>query len=471
MKKTELNSICRSNFRSPILFILAFTFALSGLLIILHNNSINKQTYANELLADRYSKNIESNLKGNIDFLNLLAIELSENNLSESVFQEKVNNYLKNHPEFINITWVDSNFTIKSVCPLEENSHIIGLNIELPIPKETSRLAQKEKKAIYTQAFDAIQGESSFEVWIPAFNENKFRGLFAAVYSSKNVINTWIDIEKYSNTCFSLLNNEDVIIAESSKKKFDTNVIYAQKSLSSLNNGMKLQVKSEITSPFSPPIIITIIFLFILIFGIAYTLLRLKNTQFSLKKNELILLKQNKDLINTKKNLRNTFDISPSIICKANINTGYFVEANKAVNKILGYSNKEFTSKPFIDFVHPDDRQKTIDEALDQMKGKKTSSFENRYLCKNGLYKWIAWHGTKADENGISTAVGSDIHVRKLAEQELTKHRENLEELVKERTKELETKNKELERFNNLFVDREFKINDLKNEINKLKNR
>lgn len=67
----------------------------------MHNNSINKQTYANELLADRYSKMIELNLKGNIDFLNLLTIKLAEGNLSESVFQEKVNNYLKNHPEFI----------------------------------------------------------------------------------------------------------------------------------------------------------------------------------------------------------------------------------------------------------------------------------------------------------------------------------------------------------------------------------
>jgi len=53
--------------------------------------------------------------------------------------------------------------------------------------------------------------------------------------------------------------------------------------------------------------------------------------------------------------------------------------------------------------------------------------------------------------------VVSDITDRKQAEQELVEYRENLEDLVKERTKELEDKNKELERFNDLFVDREFR--------------
>jgi len=67
--------------------------------------------------------------------------------------------------------------------------------------------------------------------------------------------------------------------------------------------------------------------------------------------------------------------------------------------------------------------------------------------------------------------VVSDITDRKQAEQELVEYRENLEDLVKERTKELEDKNKELERFNDLFVDREFRIKELKDQIKKLENK
>jgi len=129
-------------------------------------------------------------------------------------------------------------------------------------------------------------------------------------------------------------------------------------------------------------------------------------------------------------NLKNTFDTSPSIICKADLNTSCFIEANQAVTRLLGYSVEEFTSRPFMEFIHPDDRQQSVDESSDQLKGKETTFFENRYLCKDGSYKWLAWHGTKADENGIVTAIGSDISERKLAEIQLIESEEKLKIII-----------------------------------------
>jgi PAS domain S-box-containing protein len=130
------------------------------------------------------------------------------------------------------------------------------------------------------------------------------------------------------------------------------------------------------------------------------------------------------------KNLKNTFDISPSIICKANLNTGYFIEANEAVTRILGYSVEEFTSKPLFEFIHPDDRQKTIDEIERQQKGNKTTFFENRYLCKDGSYRWMAWHASKAGENGIVTAIASDINERKIIEKEISATKQFYESII-----------------------------------------
>ena len=63
---------------------------------------------------------------------------------------------------------------------------------------------------------------------------------------------------------------------------------------------------------------------------------------------------------------------------------------------------------------------------------------------------------------------GTDITERKLAEEELAKHREHLEELVKERTTELENKNAELRRFNKLFAGREFRIKELRDKVKEL---
>lgn len=121
-------------------------------------------------------------------------------------------------------------------------------------------------------------------------------------------------------------------------------------------------------------------------------------------------------LIETKTRLKKTFDLSPSIIGTIDINTNKFVDTNQAVTRILGYSHEEFTSKPFYHFIHPDDLNRTSQNVEEKLEGKSFDIFENRYLCKNGNYKWIAWQGTKPDENGIVTAIGSDITAKKKQE-------------------------------------------------------
>ncbi|HAT63621.1 MAG TPA: PAS domain-containing sensor histidine kinase, partial [Flavobacteriaceae bacterium] len=61
-----------------------------------------------------------------------------------------------------------------------------------------------------------------------------------------------------------------------------------------------------------------------------------------------------------------------------------------------------------------------------------------------------------------------DITDRKKVEDELEKHKNNLEELVKQRTEEVSLKNEELQRMNKLFVGRELKMKELKNLIKEL---
>ena len=63
-----------------------------------------------------------------------------------------------------------------------------------------------------------------------------------------------------------------------------------------------------------------------------------------------------------------------------------------------------------------------------------------------------------------------DITDRKQAELELIKHRDHLEELVEERTSELEDKNTDLQRFFDATVDRELRMKELNGEVETLKN-
>lgn len=55
----------------------------------------------------------------------------------------------------------------------------------------------------------------------------------------------------------------------------------------------------------------------------------------------------------------------------------------------------------------------------EQLKGKPVANFQNRYLCKDGTYKWLAWQATSADKNGKVYAVATNINDLKKAENAL----------------------------------------------------
>lgn len=84
------------------------------------------------------------------------------------------------------------------------------------------------------------------------------------------------------------------------------------------------------------------------------------------------------------------FRVSVGLLVTLDSN-GYFRHVNPAWGRLLGWSPEEMTAKPFIEFVHPDDRPATTAEAAALFEGKMTIRFDNRYQCKDGTYKWLAW--------------------------------------------------------------------------------
>jgi len=107
---------------------------------------------------------------------------------------------------------------------------------------------------------------------------------------------------------------------------------------------------------------------------------------------------------------------------------GAFLATNPATTKLLGYSKKEITAKPFIAFVHPDDRQNTLDEIKKQVELGSSLNFENRYLCKNNTYILLSWSASFREEEKITYATARDITKERLIEQELIKAKEKAEE-------------------------------------------
>ncbi len=111
------------------------------------------------------------------------------------------------------------------------------------------------------------------------------------------------------------------------------------------------------------------------------------------------------------------FTSSLDLIGSANFE-GYFTRLNPAWSALLGWSDEELMAQPFVDFVHPDDVESTNAEAAKLAQGAKTLHFENRYLCKDGSYKWIFWRTTPDMENQLLHFVARDVSEQRQVETE-----------------------------------------------------
>ena len=111
------------------------------------------------------------------------------------------------------------------------------------------------------------------------------------------------------------------------------------------------------------------------------------------------------------------FTISLDMLCHADFN-GYFKRLNPAWEKTLGFTLQELMSRPSIEFVHPDDRESTIHQNRDVKKGGTASLFENRYLCKDGSYRWLLWNAVADLEHEVIYSAARDITRRKEAAEE-----------------------------------------------------
>lgn len=96
-----------------------------------------------------------------------------------------------------------------------------------------------------------------------------------------------------------------------------------------------------------------------------------------------------------------------------------FKEINAAWERTLGWSKTELLEKSSLDLVHPDDNQASTEIIQQLMGGQTIFGFENRYLCKNGTYKWLSWNVYPLVDQQTMYAVTRDITERKRAEEEI----------------------------------------------------
>lgn len=131
----------------------------------------------------------------------------------------------------------------------------------------------------------------------------------------------------------------------------------------------------------------------------------------------------------------NFFNLTLDLLCVAGFD-GYFKTLNPTWEQTLGFTAAELLGRPIIAFVHPEDRRATMEATAQLTAGQDIVSFESRYLCKDGSYRWLMWNSVSAAEEQLIYAVAHDVTERKSNQEKLQRY-----------AKELARSNADLEQF------------------------
>ncbi|MFC3362074.1 PAS domain S-box protein [Pedobacter fastidiosus] len=114
--------------------------------------------------------------------------------------------------------------------------------------------------------------------------------------------------------------------------------------------------------------------------------------------------------------LNHIFRLAPDIISITDF-AGNFKKLNPAASRILGYSMEELLSRPFSDFLHPDEREETIVLLHGLRKSGKSYYIEEHYTTSDGRSKWLAWTSQPLEDEQLVYSVAKDITEKKELEE------------------------------------------------------
>ncbi|HMO03716.1 MAG TPA: PAS domain S-box protein [Kiritimatiellia bacterium] len=132
----------------------------------------------------------------------------------------------------------------------------------------------------------------------------------------------------------------------------------------------------------------------------------------------LVIAEDITDRKNTEEERRLFFHHAMDLMCIATMD-GRFEQVNPAFLETLGYTREELCSRPYADFVHPDDRTNTRHIARYLNEGGIVLSFENRYICKDGSIRWLTWNAGINHEFKKVYAVARDTTAQKNMEERI----------------------------------------------------
>src|SRR4029077_8131208 len=108
------------------------------------------------------------------------------------------------------------------------------------------------------------------------------------------------------------------------------------------------------------------------------------------------------------------FDLSPDAFCIAGFD-GFLKRANPAFPRSLGYTVEQLLARPFLEHIHPEDRESVEALMAGLIAGNPVVGFECRHICADTSRRWFEWSVSSRPEAGVVYGVGRDVTDRRIA--------------------------------------------------------
>ena len=343
----------KPTFVTPVITTIAILLACLAFFYFIQTQ--NKQQDSQELTKhlEIATYEIGSQINANKSYLEILAAEIAEGNLSLEGFEAKASRYVADHPGLINVTFADHDFVIRNTAPYEQNKQVIGLKLSLPEPERASRLAKELKTTVFTKPFVVIQGKPAFEFYVPIFRGEQFIGTLGAVYSIPKLADEMISPSLTSRYHVSFLNERRKAIFKFEDIEHLMRLSHSVP-LPELNQSLwiKFAVKQ---SHFSTGMQLILLVILLFISGIVFSFW----LQF---KESARVWQTGKSLLESQQHFHSIAHSAPIAVIITQPESGNVLYANLRAEELLSSSGKSVVGRNIIDFyANPSDRKLFIE--------------------------------------------------------------------------------------------------------------
>jgi len=348
------------------------------------------------------------------------------------------------------IEWVDPDLRIRLVGPWMGNERLAGADLSFePRRRVAFESARNQRQPVLTRTVDLLTGGRGVQIYVPVFRDGVCQGFVVGIFLVDELFPRLLSTAAATGERVEISDGDEPLYTQSRGNAKRTENWSEQLTIQVEGAQWRLRVwpcpakLADLRSSIPE----TVLGGGLLLSALAGTAVFLAQRAWSrTRAAETLRRAVEKEAAvrrQAEEELNQFFALSLEMLCICDLD-GVVTRVNPAFERILGFAAVELVDEPLLNLVHPDDRDRTGASIEELRSGIPVASVENRYLTRDGSYRWLQWAWAPAPDRPLFYGNARDVTERKNSQEALHRVREELEERVRERTAALEQTNRAL---------------------------